>query len=175
MPTTAAPSPSLRATFNRIDADHSGDFDRGELVGFLRELGVSAGKADIAAGRILSDLDAVEDRVTWQQFIRGSRKLLPQRLLDERGNLDPRRAEPLFRAIAGRAETANEKKLAKYLTGELRANAPDLMTALFAGTAAEIAAKIAMTTLDTDGDKQFRLDDLLALVHDTVMELGRVG
>src|SRR5688500_16271252 len=99
MPTTTAPAPapSLRATFKRIDADGSGDFDRTELVDFLCDLGVGASKAKLAAGRILDDLQAVDDRVDWERFVRGSRKLLPPPLLDEHGELDPARAEPMFR------------------------------------------------------------------------------
>lgn len=176
----SAQRPTLRAIFDRLDRDRSGAIDAEEVAVYLGEIGIGKGwfggqKVATAVDKFMEKLDGDGDRqVTWDEFVRGGKHLLPPALLNERGELDPARVERFFTAMLGQGrEHATEAELAPYLEREINAKAKSSLVSMFAGTIAEAAAKVAVDALDADGDRAFTRQDLFAFIDDINTQLGR--
>lgn len=176
----SANRPTLRAIFDRLDRDGTGQIDEDEIAEYLGDIGVGSGwfggsKISAAVDKFMEKLDGDGDRrVGWNEFVQGGKHLLPPALMNDRGELDPARVDQFFTAIVGRGKTrATAKELEPYLEREISEKARSSMVSMLAGTIAEAAAKVAVDALDADGDRAFTREDIFALIEDINKQLAK--
>jgi hypothetical protein len=173
----ATPRPTLRRIFDRLDVDQQG-IDREKVEQYLDDLGIGGGlfggmRISKAAEHFMARFDPEgAGRVTWEQFKGSGRRILPPGIVNpETGQLDPTRAESVFKEISGGKPTADVKAVKNFIEPKLTGAA-----ALLSGTIADGIARVTVDALDANGDKVFTVEDLQALVDDINLELtGRTS
>lgn len=158
----------LRAFFDRIDTDHSGELIPAEVSAHLEKIGVGQGffggavRAK-AVDQIFTDLGRKEaGTIDWPSFINGAGLLLPPGLQDT----SPAAVASVFGAIAGKRSAATEKQIASYIAAHFKGD--------FAPIVADVGAKVAVDLLDRKGDHKVRKKDLLALAKDLERERAKL-
>lgn len=173
MPTTL---PTIRRIFDRV-AQNSDSIDHAKVSKYLKDIGLGGGllggqKVSKGADGFIAKFDTTKDgKVTWPEFVAASKKLLPTKLSDGQGRLNPQLVGTVFDQIAGPGKAkATKDDVAAFVKPQLTGGA-----ALFAGAIADASGRVASDALDADGDGAFTRDDMTALVKDINAELDKLA
>jgi Ca2+-binding EF-hand superfamily protein len=160
----------VRRLWQRIDRDNSGSINQDELTRYARDAGVSRALAGSVGEGLLGVFDGVDrggdgnGRVSWSEFVQNASSLVPEGV-NERAD-----------QIVAESDTNRDGRLQ---VGELqqrfipRFRDPDAWIDL-SSTKAMAAAKVAVATMDTNGDQAVDAQEMRDLDADLRVERARL-
>ena len=166
---------TLRQLFTRI-AGAAAAITTPKVETFLSDAGVGSGlfggtKVSMAASKFMDKFDASSGTLTWDCFCRKGLSLLPPGLAAKADAATvTAEVDKLFNQLdpSNRGLTVGE--LSKHIEDELVRRGKS-----FAGTQAEIGAKVLLHALDENGDKRLQRAEVRGFALDVVTQVSSGG
>lgn len=146
--------------FRRIDTSGDKGIDRDEVIAHLKRVGIKGGFLGLVHSKVadefLENLDAnLDARVTMNEFGAVAQQLLPADLFDEAGNVQGDKLDSFLNRLDVDGSAGIDAS--EMYEGTL-ASLPEDQS--HATTIADVARKLAMDALDTDGSGEIKLEEL---------------
>ena len=169
------PKVTLRSIFKRLDQNGDGKVSRAEVEAFARAAEIDDGllgplKLKGTVDAIMDAFDADGDaHITFDEFCAKASTLLPVGLELDPDSDDPDHVRDTVSAFTAMVDSKrkdggiDQGELTDYIAGKLRESGDPT-----AKMKAKVAAKMAVHTLDGDGDGKIDADELTSFAEDAL-------
>ncbi|MBI1944364.1 MAG: hypothetical protein HYS27_01640 [Deltaproteobacteria bacterium] len=166
---------TLRQLFTRI-AGTASAISTSRVESFLTDAGVGSGlfggtKVSMAASKFMDKFDASSGTLSWDAFCKKGMSLLPPGLAAKADAATvTAEVDKLFSQLDPRDRGVTVDELSKHIEDELTRRGKS-----FAGTQAEIGAKVLLHALDENGDKRLQRSEVRGFALDVVAQVASGG